>query len=339
MHPNPYGYGRVIRDEKGFVTKIVEEKDATPGEKNIKEINSGIYLVNSSFLWQGLSEIEANNVQGEYYLTDLLEVARKYKEKIVAWQTEDYEEVMGINTREDFALALKVIRNRINHSHMLNGVTLIDPDTTYIDYRVVIGQDTTVYPNVFFLGRTIIGKGCLVESGAKITDSVIGDNAVIRSHSVITESSIGHNVSIGPFAHIRPQSKIYDQVKVGNFVEIKKTTIHKGAKAAHLTYLGDSIIGEDTNVGAGTITCNYDGYSKHPTIIGDSVFIGSNTEIIAPVKIGKGAWVAAGTTVTKDVPENALAVSRVHQKNIRNWVIKQKKLIAKQKSEKQKKKS
>ncbi len=316
---DPSGYGRIIRNSQGWLEKIVEEKDAIEDEKQIREVNTGIFCIKSFFLKEGILEIGRDNAQNEYYLTDLIGIARKKGFRCSAHMIANPIEAMGINTRIDLALATEVLRKEKVKEIMLSGVTLIAPNTCYIEKMVEIGKDTIIYPNCIIQGNTRIGERCTIESNVKITDSKIGNDVTIRSNSVITESLIEDGVSIGPFAHIRPQTKISSKAKIGNFVEVKKSIIGRGSKANHLTYIGDSIIGEDVNVGAGTITCNYDGFKKHQTIIGDRVFVGSNVELIAPVKVGNDALIGAGTTVTKDVPDGALAISRVKQKNIKGW--------------------
>ena len=316
---DPSGYGRILRGEEGWLEKIVEEKDASEEERLIREINTGIYCVRSTFLIEGLKEIGKENAQGEYYLTDLAEVARKRDLRCSAHMVADPVEVMGINTRVDLATATEVLRQEKVKELMLSGVTIINPRATYVDRAVEIGKDTTLYPNCTLQGRTRIGERCVIEPNSKISDTEIGNGVTIRSCSVINESRIEDGVTIGPFAHLRPLSEVKTRAKIGNFVEVRKSVIGRGSKANHLSYIGDSLVGEEVNIGAGTITCNYDGYEKHQTIIGDSVFVGSNVELIAPVKVGSRSSIGAGTTVTKDVPEGALAISRVKQKNIRGW--------------------
>ena len=316
---NPFGYGRILRDPEGWLRKIVEEKDAREEEKAIQEINTGIYCIGTSFLIEGLTEIGKENAQGEYYLTDLVEIANAKGLRCSAYPVADPVEVLGINTRVDLAVAHEALRQEKVRSLMLSGVTVIDPRTTYVDRTVEVGRDTVIYPNCYLQGETRIGERCTIEPNSKISDSVIGDEVAIRGNSVITESRIEEKASIGPFAHLRPLTEVRARAKIGNFVEVKKSSIGEGSKANHLTYIGDSQVGEGVNVGAGTITCNYDGFEKHQTIIGDRVFVGSNVEIVAPVKIGKDASIGAGTTVTKNVPDGALAISRVKQKNIRGW--------------------
>lgn len=316
---DPSGYGRIIRNSQGWLERIVEDKDAEGDDKLIGEINIGIYCVRSSFLKEKIDEIRNDNAQKEYYLTDLIKIARRMGLRCSAHIIENPLEAIGINTRIDLAMANEFLRNQKARELMLSGVTLLDPKTTYIEKMVEIGRDTVIYPNCMIQGKTRIGERCLIESNVKIVESTIGNDVTIRSCSVITESMIEDGVSIGPFAHLRPKTEIRSKAKIGNFVEVKKSIIGRGSKANHLTYIGDSVVGEDVNIGAGTITCNYDGFEKHQTIIGDRVFVGSNVELIAPVKVGNNALIGAGTTVTRDVPEGALAISRVKQKNIKGW--------------------
>jgi bifunctional UDP-N-acetylglucosamine pyrophosphorylase/glucosamine-1-phosphate N-acetyltransferase len=316
---NPSGYGRIIRGPAGWLERIVEEKDASEEEKLIREINTGIFCVKASFLMEGLKEIGQENAQGEYYLTDLVEIGRKKGLRCSAHIVEDPVEVMGINSRVDLAVAHEVLGQEKVKELMLSGVTILDPKTTYVDQTVEIGKDTVLYPNCVLQGETKIGERCIIESNIKISDSILGNEVTIRPSSVITESKIEEGAVIGPFAHLRPLTEIKSKAKIGNFVEVKKSVIGRGTKANHLTYIGDSLVGEKANIGAGTIVCNYDGFEKHQTIIGDRVFVGSNVELVAPVKVGSRSSIGAGTTVTKDVPEGALAISRVKQKNIKGW--------------------
>ena len=331
---NPSGYGRIIRGPTGWLERIVEEKDGSDDEKLIREINTGIFCIKAPFLIDGLKEIGQENAQGEYYLTDLVEIGRKRGVRCSAHMVADPTEVMGINTRADLAVANEVLRQEKVMDLMLSGVTIIDPKTAYADKTVEIGKDTIVHPNCVLQGKTRIGERCVIESNARIVDSLIGNEVSVRSNSVITESKIDDGASIGPFAHLRPLTEIKTKAKIGNFVEVKKSVIGKGTKANHLTYIGDSLVGEEVNVGAGTIVCNYDGFEKHQTIIGDRVFVGSNVELVAPVKVGSRSSIGAGTTVTKDIPEGALAISRVRQKNIKGW---SKKMDLRQKKNKKKK--
>jgi bifunctional UDP-N-acetylglucosamine pyrophosphorylase/glucosamine-1-phosphate N-acetyltransferase len=316
---NPSGYGRIIRGPTGWLERIVEEKDSSEDEKLIREINTGIFCIKAPFLIDGLKEIGQENAQGEYYLTDLVEIGRKRGMRCSAHMVADPTEVMGINTRADLAVASEVLRQEKVMDLMLSGVTIIDPKTAYVDKTVEIGKDTIVHPNCVLQGKTKIGERCVIESNARIIDSLIGDEVLVRTNSVITESKIDDGASIGPFAHLRPLTEIKTKAKIGNFVEVKKSVIGRGTKANHLTYIGDSLVGEEVNVGAGTIVCNYDGFEKHQTIIGDRVFVGSNVELVAPVKVGSKASIGAGSTITKNVPEGALAISRVKQKNIKGW--------------------
>jgi bifunctional UDP-N-acetylglucosamine pyrophosphorylase/glucosamine-1-phosphate N-acetyltransferase len=319
---DPFGYGRILRNPEDWLEKIVEEKDASEEERMIREINTGIYCIKSSFLMEGLREIGKENAQGEYYLTDLVEIAKKRGLRCSAHIAKDPTEVMGINTRVDLAMAIEVLRQEKLRHLMLSGVTIVDPKTTYIDQTVEVGRDSLLYPNCHLQGKTRIGERCVIEPNSKISDSIIENDVIIRPNSVITESKIEEGASIGPFAHLRPLTEVKTKAKIGNFVEVKKSVIGKGSKANHMAYIGDSLLGDDVNIGAGTITCNYDGFKKHQTIIGNRVFVGSNVELVAPVKVGDGSLIGAGTTVTKDVPEGALAISRVKQKNIKGWSIK-----------------
>jgi bifunctional UDP-N-acetylglucosamine pyrophosphorylase/glucosamine-1-phosphate N-acetyltransferase len=316
---NPSGYGRIIRGPTGWLERIVEEKDSSEDEKLIREINTGIFCIKAPFLIDGLKEIGQENAQGEYYLTDLVEIGRKRGMRCSAHMVADPTEVMGINTRADLAVASEVLRQEKVMDLMLSGVTIIDPKTAYVDKTVEIGKDTVVHPNCMLQGKTKIGERCVIESNARIVDSLIGNEVLVRTNSVITESKIDDGASIGPFAHLRPLTEIKTKAKIGNFVEVKKSVIGRGTKANHLTYIGDSLVGEEVNIGAGTIVCNYDGFEKHQTIIGDRVFVGSNVELVAPVKVGSKASIGAGSTITKNVPEGALAISRVKQKNIKGW--------------------
>jgi bifunctional UDP-N-acetylglucosamine pyrophosphorylase / glucosamine-1-phosphate N-acetyltransferase len=317
---DPSGYGRVLRDEDNSVISIVEDKDASQEEKAINEINAGIYCADTAFLFSGLKKIKKGNAQGEYYLPDLIEMAVKNKQKVSCLTHRDPAEIMGINNRLELSKANKEMRERINNELILSGITFVDDETAYIHQGVKIGLDTTIYPNVFLEGDTNIGKGCSIEEGCKIIDSTVGDGSVLKSHSVIESSEIGRNVSIGPFARLRPDCVIKDNAKIGNFVEVKKSTIGKGTKANHLSYIGDAIIGEDVNIGAGTITCNYDGVKKHQTIIEDGAFIGSDSQLVAPVKIGKNAYIGSGSTITKNVPAGSLALTRPEQRVVEGWV-------------------
>ena len=316
---NPASYGRIVRDLDGQPVSIVEAKDASENELKIREVNSGIMCFDAKWLFKSLKKVRNDNAKGEYYLTDLLGIALKERVGAVAFCSESSDEFEGINSRSDLARVSSILRHRINEKHMQNGVGILDPSNTHIDADAVIGGDTIIMPYSFIRGKTKIGSDCTIENGVVITDSVIGDSVHIMSHSIVDKSRIHDNVAIGPFARIRPESQVLDGAKVGNFVELKKCIMHEGSKASHLTYLGDAEVGVRTNIGCGTITCNYDGTSKHRTIIGDDSFIGSDTQFIAPVKIGDDVTIGAGSTITKDVPSGSLAISRIEQKVIIGW--------------------
>jgi bifunctional UDP-N-acetylglucosamine pyrophosphorylase/glucosamine-1-phosphate N-acetyltransferase len=315
---DPKGYGRVLRSPVDkTVMRIVEEKDATPAERAIDEINAGIYCGPASFFFEALDKLEAKNAQGELYLTDVIERAAKELEVVTVEVGAD--EVMGCNDRVDVARADKIIRLRLAESLMRAGVSVRDPERLYVEPGVSIGRDTELGPGVELRGKVSIGNNCKIEQGVVITDCSIGNGVHIKPYCVLSESSIANNAQIGPWCHIRPGSVVEDDVHLGNFVETKKTRMGKGAKANHLSYLGDADVGEKVNVGCGTITCNYDGYAKYKTVIEDGAFIGSDTQLVAPVTVGKGAVTAAGTTVYKDVPAGALALTRTEMVFKEGW--------------------
>jgi len=316
---DPTGYGRIVRSETGFVEKIVEHKDATGEERMIAEINTGTYCFDNQALFDALKLVTNNNIQGEYYLPDVLEILKDQGEVVSAFKTADFAETLGVNDRVALAQAEQTMKHRINKQHMQNGVTIIDPATTYIGVDVEIGADSVILPGTMILGKTIIGSDCQIGPNSEIKDCCIGNSTVIRQ-SVSEDSQIGSHVKVGPFAHIRPKSDIHDEVKIGNFVEIKKAVFGKGSKASHLSYIGDAEVGSDVNIGCGSITVNYDGKNKFLTKIEDGVFIGCNSNLVAPVTIGKGAYVAAGSTITEDVPGEALALARARQINKENYV-------------------
>lgn len=316
---DPAGYGRVIRNKEGHVQKIVEHKDANEQERTINEINTGTYCFDNKLLFQALNNVSNDNVQGEYYLPDVIEILKKQDEIVSAFQTDSFEETLGVNDRFALSQAEQIMKHRINKQHMLNGVTIIDPGNTYISSDVIIQQDTTIYPGTVIKGNTTILSQCEIGPNTEIKNCSIGEKTVIR-HSVAHDSSIGNDVTIGPFAHIRPASTISDEVKIGNFVEVKKSIFGKGSKASHLSYIGDAEVGSDVNLGCGSITVNYDGKNKYLTKIEDGAFIGCNSNLIAPVTIGKGAYVAAGSTVTNDVPGNSLSIARARQVNKEGYV-------------------
>ncbi|MGI8883194.1 MAG: bifunctional UDP-N-acetylglucosamine diphosphorylase/glucosamine-1-phosphate N-acetyltransferase GlmU [Pyrinomonadaceae bacterium] len=317
---DPTGYGRIVRDEAGLFDKIVEQKDASDEEKTIKEINSGIYCFDTRKLFSALTRVKNNNSQNEYYLTDVPALLRHEGETIAIYHHGDANEIEGINNRAQLAEMERVLRFRVIKKMMLDyGVTFIDPKTTYISEQASIGRDTVIYPNVSIEGETEIGDGCTIRAGTRITNSNIGHAVEILDNCVIVDSEISNDCTVGPFAHLRGRANMEEKSKVGNFVELKKTILGRGSKASHLTYLGDATIGEKTNIGAGTITCNYDGVNKHATTIGNDVKIGSDTMLVAPVKIGDGAVTAAGSVVTKDVPADTLVAGVPAQvkKNLR----------------------
>jgi bifunctional UDP-N-acetylglucosamine pyrophosphorylase/glucosamine-1-phosphate N-acetyltransferase len=316
---DPTGYGRIVRNEEGTVEKIVEHKDANELERSITEINTGTYCFDNQELFRALSNVSNDNVQGEYYLPDVIEILKKEGKIVSAYQTASFDETLGVNDRIALSQAEKIMKQRINKEHMRNGVSLIDPDHTYISAEAVIGRDTVIYPGTMILGETVIGENCIIGPNTEIKDCNVQNETTIR-HSVAHDSEIGNHVAIGPFAHIRPSSSISDEVKIGNFVEVKKSTMGKGSKASHLSYIGDAEVGADVNLGCGSITVNYDGKNKFLTKIEDGAFIGCNSNLIAPVTVGKGAYVAAGSTVTNDVPEKALTVARARQINKENYV-------------------
>jgi bifunctional UDP-N-acetylglucosamine pyrophosphorylase/glucosamine-1-phosphate N-acetyltransferase len=319
---DPGAYGRVLRDNEGRPLRIVEKSDASARESALREVNSGVYVFNPPAL-PLLKKIRINRKKGEYYLTDIVEHASKNGLSVGAYCQGDESEFLGVNTREELSVAHEVIRERILAKWLSRGITFIDLFSVYIDPGVSIGRDTIIYPNVHLQGTTKIGKMCTVYPNVRIVDSVIKDNSVIKDTTLIEKSVVGPGASVGPFAHLRPGSRIGKSSKIGNFVEVKASTIGEGTKAMHLTYIGDAEVGSNVNIGAGTITCNYDGFKKYKTKIGNRVFVGSDTQLIAPVKIGEGAYIGAGTTVTKNVPPRHLATSRIRQRSI-EWKPKKK---------------
>lgn len=315
---DPKGYGRIVRDRTGKFVAIVEEKDADNSLKKIHEVNSGLYAINHD-AFTLLDRLAMNTQKGEYYLTDIVALSLKQGLRTSAVAIGEESEFMGVNTKEELLRASEIMRQGVVRDCISRGVNLLDPAAVFIHPHALIGRDTTIYPNVFIESGTKIGRGVTIYPHVRIRRSIISDYAVIRDSTVIEDSRIRTGASVGPFAHIRPGSEIGAYAKIGNFVELKKAVIGKGAKASHLSYLGDAVIGSDVNIGAGTITCNYDGEKKHQTIIGNKVFVGSDTQFVAPVKIGRGAYIGAGSTITKDVLPGSLAVSRTEQKNIKDW--------------------
>ena len=322
------GYGRVIRQRReewlqgaadNRVQSIVEDKDASEGERAVREINVGTYVVDGEFLFPALDKLDPRNAQGEYYLTDIVQMAIQQGRTVSALRLRDIDEGLGINSRVQLAEAEGVIRRRIRERWLEAGVTMRDPASTWIDADVTIERDTVLYPGVTLEGRTVIGEGTIVHTGTRITDCVIGQRVEILDHCIFRESQVDDDSHLGPFVHLRPGVLVRRKGKVGNFVEMKKTELGEGSKANHLSYLGDATIGSGVNIGAGTITCNYDGYKKFHTAVGDGVFIGSDVQLVAPVTIGQGSVIAAGTTITQDVPADALVISRVPQVTREGW--------------------
>ena len=315
----PAMYGRIIRDASGSVLRIVEAKDAAPEQKAINEVNAGIYVFDAENLFDNLRHLSTNNAQGEYYLTDLLAVLRQSGKRVGAVVVDDPIEALGVNSREDLAAVEGEIQRRVIKRLMQEGVTFRNPQTVVIDSTVSVGNDTVIYPFVTLEGKTTIGSRSVIEPGVHLVDVTVGDDVHIKTGTVAEESVIGAHVTVGPYAHLRAGTRLGAHVKIGNFVETKKAVFDEGAKASHLSYIGDAEIGRDVNIGAGTITCNYDGVNKHKTVLEDGVFIGSDTQLVAPVHIGNGAYVGAGSTITKDVPADALALSRVPQRVVEGW--------------------
>lgn len=321
--PRPFGYGRIVRSA-GRIMRIVEEKDATASQRAITEINSGIYALDPGPLFDALDGIGTANRQGEYYLPDLIAIYRKQKRAVTTWTVERTEEIRGINSRTELAEVSTMVRQQKNEELMAAGVTLVDPATTYVDADVVVGPDTVIHPCVILEGSTRIGAACELHAGTRILNSTLGDRVTVRNHTIISEATVAAGAVLGPFAHIRPGSTVGEEAHVGNFVELKKTSMGRGAKANHLAYLGDATIGARANVGAGTITCNYDGHAKHQTVIGDDVFVGSNSTLVAPVTLAEGAYIAAGSTITTNVPAASLGIGRARQENKDGWVARRK---------------
>ena len=315
---DPFGYGRIIRNEEGALLRIVEQRDASEEERAVKEINSGVYCFDLAFLRNAVAQLQADNDQGELYLTDTIAIANKEGRKACAFEIGDFEEVQGINDRVQLAAAAKVLRRRKAEELMRSGVTLVDPDSVVIDPLAEIGEDTIIEPFTVIKGHTVIGKNCVVGPDAELRDAVLGDNVTFW-RSVATEAKVGDFGNIGPFAYLRPKTELSDHVKVGDFVEIKNSTIGSGSKLPHLTYIGDSDVGSRCNIACGTITCNYDGFNKTRSTIGDNVFVGCNVNLVSPVTVEDGAYIAAGSTITRDVPPDALAVARERQSIKEGW--------------------
>ena len=322
--PNPSGYGRIIREGEQ-VLRIVEEKDASEAQRQVSEINTGTYVFDADFVLEALKGLNKNNAQGEYYLTDVVAAAVTAGKKTRALCVEDPTEVMGINDRRQLAEAEVLMRWSMNSELLYAGVSMIDPTTVYVDQGVTVGADSTLHPNVQLRGRTRIGRNCIVESGVVVVDSEIADGVHLKAGSVIEGATVGAASTIGPMAHLRPGTVLTGKNKIGNYVETKKAVLGEGSQASHLTYIGDAEVGRNVNFGCGTITCNYDGVNKHKTTIEDDVFIGSDTQFVAPVTIGRNSLIAAGSTITKDVPADALALSRTDQKIVDGWRLRKQK--------------
>jgi bifunctional UDP-N-acetylglucosamine pyrophosphorylase / glucosamine-1-phosphate N-acetyltransferase len=318
--PDPHGYGRIIRAEDGSVVAIVEEKDATPEQRRIREINPGIYCFRIDSLLAALNRLSNTNAQREYYLTDIIQIQRAEGLRIEGLLHGDWQELQGVNSRRELVELGKTIGRQKNLDLMAAGVTIIDPDRTYVEMDVQVGRDVTLYPGVSLEGTTRIGDGTTVRAGTRITNSVVGPEAEILDSCVIVDSEVGFGSQVGPFSHLRPGTRVGERCRVGNFVEIKKSSIGYGSKASHLAYLGDAVIGAGVNIGAGVITCNYDGVQKNQTTVEDGAFVGTDSQLVAPVRVGKGAYVAAGSCITADVPAGSLAVARSRQVVKEGWV-------------------
>jgi len=320
----PAMYGRIVRDADGAVVRIVEAKDASEEEKQIGEVNAGIYVFGGEHLFDNLRNLSNENAQGEYYLTDLLAVLREGGHRVGAVVAHDPVEALGVNSRGELAQVESEIQRRVVRNLMAEGVTFRNPATVVIDSTVTIGADSVVYPFVTLEGATRIGQGCLIEPGVHLVNVTVGANVHLKTGTVAEDAIIEDDATVGPYAHLRPGTQLGRHVKIGNFVETKKAVFGEGAKASHLSYIGDAEIGADVNIGAGTITCNYDGVNKHKTVLEDGVFIGSDTQLVAPVRVGRGAYVGAGSTITKDVPADALALSRTPQRIVAGWAARKK---------------
>ena len=321
--PDAAGYGRIIRTATGTVLKIVEQKDATEEERQIQEVNSGIYCFEANELFAALEKVGCDNAQGEYYLPDVLDILRRQGKKIWAVAADDYESTLGINSRVQLSGAEKILRRRKNIELMEQGVTLMDPDSTFVDADVTVGRDTAIYPFTWLEGKTTVGEGCEIGPNSRFTDTKIGSH-VTAHFSYAHECEIADNVIMGPYVHLRPNTKLAPKVKIGNFVEVKNSTIGEGTILPHLSYIGDCDMGSGVNMGCGTITVNYDGKDKFRTTVGDNAFVGCNSNLVAPVTVGEGSYIGAGSTITKDVPPADLAIARARQKNIEGWADKHK---------------
>jgi bifunctional UDP-N-acetylglucosamine pyrophosphorylase/glucosamine-1-phosphate N-acetyltransferase len=316
---NPTGYGRILRDEHGMVARIVEQKAVTAEQHEINEINPGLYCFNSAVFWQRIDELKPNSAANEYYLTDMVEIITRHGYFIAPLFVEDETELLGINTKVELAVADKILRERKAHQLMLAGVTIENPVSVSIDVDVEVGADSVIEANVQLRGRTKVGEGCRIGTGSVLRDCEIGDGTAILPYVVAEQSRVGNNAFVGPFSRLRMNAEATDGTHIGNFVELKKTRLGEGSKANHLAYLGDAVIGAGVNVGAGTITCNYDGQKKHQTRIGDGVFVGSNSTLVAPLSLQPGSFIAAGSVITQDVEADALAIGRAQQVEKAGW--------------------
>jgi bifunctional UDP-N-acetylglucosamine pyrophosphorylase / glucosamine-1-phosphate N-acetyltransferase len=321
MADNPTGYGRILRDANGQVSQIVEQKDASSEQQLVKEINTGTYCFDNKSLFDTLKLVKNDNAQGEYYLPDVIEILQTQGEIVSAYVTSSFDETLGVNDRFALSQAEELMRARINERHMRNGVTIINPSSTHISSEAIIGSDTIIKPGTIIEGKTVIGEDCVIGPNSHIVNTTIGDRTTIHS-SVLIDSTVGNETAVGPFAHLRPESSLGDKVKIGNFVEVKKSSLGNNSKVSHLSYIGDAEVGQNVNIGCGTITVNYDGKNKFKTIIEDEVFVGCNSNLVAPVTLKEGSYVAAGSTITKEVPSEALAIARARQENKLNYVSK-----------------
>jgi bifunctional UDP-N-acetylglucosamine pyrophosphorylase/glucosamine-1-phosphate N-acetyltransferase len=325
--PDPSGYGRVVRVE-GRPVGIVEHRDATAAQRQIREIGTSVYCFDARRFWPALAQVTPDNEQGEHYLTDVIGILHRQGQPLEAVVTDDPTECLGVNDRRQLAELGAIMRRRILDRLMTAGVTVVDPSNTYVDDTATIGIDTVLHPGVVVEGRTTIGAECVVSAGCHLSDTTLGDRVLLKPYCVLAASTVEAEAQLGPFCHLRPQSHVGQKAKIGNFVELKKSRIGRGSKVPHLSYVGDTRMGEGVNVGAGTITCNYDGVAKHETVIADGVFVGTNSSLVAPLTIGEGAYVAAGSVITKDVPPGALAVARGRQETREGWVARKQKAKA-----------
>jgi bifunctional UDP-N-acetylglucosamine pyrophosphorylase/glucosamine-1-phosphate N-acetyltransferase len=320
---DPSGYGRIVRNRSGKISRIIEHRDATPAERRVRDINVGLYVFSLQLLKEFIPKLSNQNAQREYYLTDLIGLLIAAKKKVNLFRAADPIEVLGVNDRRELAEVDRILRLRTLQRVMRDGVTIIDPATTTVEEEVTIGQDTVLFPGVRIEGVSSIGERCIIRSHSRISNSILKDDVTVNDLSIINESQVESKASIGPFAHLRLNAVVESNARVGNFVELKKARLGQNSKVSHLTYLGDTVVGQNANIGAGTITCNYDGVNKNKTVIEDECFIGSGVELVAPVVIHRGAYVAAGSVITHDVPSDALAIARGRQENKQDWKQKQ----------------